>query len=292
MGADYVDGHVVYDTNGETTAMDTRRASREFLKRGIDLLIFVGGDGTACDICSIVKRQIPMLGIPSGVKMYSGVFAITPKIGREIVTAFLDDDVEIVDREIMDIDEDAFRHDLLKIRLYGSVLCPSKKYFLQNHKQVFGEYESKEDLALFMSLVCRRGTFILGPGSTVAAIADRLGVDKTMLGVDVLENGKVAARDANEKTILKIIGKKKAKIIVSPLGGQGFIFGRGNHQISDRVIERVGPENVIIISTAQKMLHTPRLFVDTGDERLNKKFAGSKMVVTGFGVAIRKEVIS
>ncbi len=291
MGADYIDGEIVYKAGKSTTAEDTKKACKEFLKRGVDLIIFVGGDGTACDVYNIVGKKVAILGIPSGVKMYSGVFALNPKAGREILKAFLNEKAEIVEREIMDIDEEAYRNDVLKIKIYGSAFCPSIKYFLQNGKRIFGENDSKKEIAIFFSLICRKGTYVLGPGSTIKAIADELDVEKTLLGVDVIEDGELIIKDANEKEILKAIEGKKARIIVSPLGRQGFIFGRGNQQISSKVIKKIGVKNVIIVSTPQKILHTKELFVDTGDDELNRKLEGWKQVIVGFGVAVRKKII-
>jgi predicted polyphosphate/ATP-dependent NAD kinase len=292
MRADYIDGKIIYKTPKKTTADDTIKACSKFLKYGVDLIIFVGGDGTARDVYNAVGKKVPILGIPAGVKMYSGVFAINVNKAIEIVNAFKEGKAEKVEREIMDIDEAAFRKDLLKIKLFGYALCPAIKNFLQNGKRIFrGENEAKKEIARFMALICKEGTYILGPGSTVKAIADEMGIEKTLLGVDVIENGKIIARDANEMQILKAIKGKRARIIVSPIGGEGFIFGRGNQQISSRVIEKVGVENIIVVATPQKLMQTPFLYVDTGDRFLDKKFAGWISVIAGFGIAIRKRIV-
>lgn len=180
MGADYIDGEVVYKVNGKTTAEDTKKACSILLKKGIDLLIFVGGDGTACDIYSVVGKRVPILGVPSGVKMYSGVFAVNVQAGKEILNSFLNEEAEIVEREIVDADEKAYRNDVLNLKLFGYALCPSVSYFLQYGKEVFGEKESKKEIALFFSLICRKGTYILGPGSTIKAIANEMGIEKNI----------------------------------------------------------------------------------------------------------------
>jgi len=292
MGADYIDGKVIYKTPEKTTADDTTKACRKFLKHGADLIIFVGGDGTARDVYNAVGKKVPILGIPAGVKMYSGVFAINVNKAIEIVNAFMEGNVERVEREIMDIGEVAFRKDMLKIKLFGYALCPAIKNFLQNGKRIFGgENEAKKEIAKFMALICKEGTYILGPGSTVKAIAGEMGIEKTLLGVDVIENGKVIARDANEEEILKAIEGKRARIIVSPIGGGGFIFGRGNQQISSKVIKKVGIKNIIVVATPQKLMQISFLYIDTGDKFLDKKFAGWISVIAGFGVAIRKRIV-
>ncbi|KAA0002068.1 MAG: ATP-NAD kinase [Thermoplasmata archaeon] len=293
MGGDYTEGKIVYEPMGRTTADDTRRACRKFLAEGVDAIVFVGGDGTARDIYEVVGMSVPILGIPAGVKMYSGVFAVNPPAGREIVRGFMRGDAEVVEREIMDASERAYINDEFVLRFFGSARSLSLKHLLQNAKRIFGsENDAKREIASFLSLICRRGTFVLGPGGTLKEVGKQMGVDKTLLGVDVIENGVLVAKDANEREILDAISGKHARILVSPLGSQGCVFGRGNQQISSNVIKKVGVENIIIVSTPHKLMHTPVLFVDTGDNELNRDIAGVKQVIVGFGLAARKEIIS
>ena len=105
---------IIYKTPKHTTAEDTKKAAREMAKK-VDLIVFVGGDGTACDVYDAINSSIPILGVPSGVKMYSAVFAFTPKDAAEIVEEF--EDLPLEEREIMDIDEDAFRKGEFKVCL-------------------------------------------------------------------------------------------------------------------------------------------------------------------------------
>jgi predicted polyphosphate/ATP-dependent NAD kinase len=140
--------------------------------------------------------------------------------------------------------------------------------------------------------------YIIGPGTTTRAITDELGLDKTLLGVDVVIKGageetkaRVIAADANESQLLALLEEQKAKIIVTPIGGQGYIFGRGNQQISPRVIEKVGRENIIVVSTPDKLhaLGTQPLLVDTGDRAVDESLSGYTTVVTGYNErAVRK----
>ena len=292
MGGDYVNGEIVYEVGKKTTFMDTRKACKEFLKKGAEIIVFVGGDGTARDVYEVTGQKIPMLGIPAGVKMYSSVFAINSERGIKLIHAFMGGKAEVVEREIMDVDEEAFRNDSIKIRLYGMAKSPVLKHYIQNGKKLFsGEENAKDEIAEFMSMICRKGTFIMGPGSTVKAIADKMGLKKTYLGVDVIRDGRIVVKDGGEEEILNAIEGGKARIVVSPIGGENFIFGRGNQQISSRVIKRVGIENVIVVSTPQKMMEASCLYVDTGDAELNKRMAGWINVITGFGTAVRKKVM-
>jgi len=189
------------------------------------------------------------------------------------------------------VDENAFRRDELKIRIYGIAIVPSIRYFLQGGKRLFfGDEHARKEMAEFIALACREKRCILGPGNTVKAIADEMGVKKTLLGVDVVENGRMLAKDADEKTLLEFVNKQ-VKIIVSPIGGSNFIFGRGNQQISADVIRKVGLKNIIIVATPSKMMNAPFLYADTGDEEINKNLAGWRQVVVGYGIAVRKKIV-
>ncbi|RLI92813.1 MAG: ATP-NAD kinase [Candidatus Altiarchaeales archaeon] len=285
---------IVYRTGEKTTADDTKNACREFLKNNVELILFCGGDGTARDIFSVVDKKIPILGIPAGVKMYSSVFAINPKSAGEILKEFLADRTKIRDAEIMDIDEEKFRENILDVRLFGYARIPYKPILIQMCKSVSYESEerNKENIAKFCIEFMRDGAlYILGAGTTVKKISDLLGIEKTLLGVDIVKDGKLLAKDVNEKQILKILDKEeRAYIIVSPIGAQGFIFGRGNQQIGPRVIRSVGVENIIIIATNEKLSQLPYLFVDTGDEELDKELSGYRQVICDYHLAQRRKV--
>jgi len=291
MGGDYIHGRIIYEVGEKTTAYDTMEACRIFAEENGDAIVFVGGDGTARDVYNAVGDSIPLLGVPSGVKMYSSVFALNPRRAAILLHEFLAGRADVVEREIMDVDEDAFRRDELKIKLYGIARTPFMKYYSQGGKMLFsGDEEAKRGMAKFISMVCRNATCILGPGSTVKAVAEEMGVEKTLLGVDVVRNGEVIAKDAGEMEILDRI-EGNSKIVVSPVGGSNFIFGRGNQQISAEVIKRVGVENIIVVATPSKMMHAPFLHVDTGDDALNRQLAGWQQVIVGYGLAVRKRIL-
>lgn len=301
MGEDHLERNsgknveVVYDTPERTSADDTKNACREFLDRKADAIVFCGGDGTARDVLSVVGKKVPILGIPAGVKMHSSVFAVTPDAANKIMMKFLRGDASIAETEIMDVDERAFRRGKLKIKLYGYAVSPHEKILMQMGKEVFysaSEEIYREGISSFLSLVMKRGTYVLGGGSTTEGIAKELGVEKTLLGVDIVKDGKLVVKDAGEDEILRNLNGGKNRIVVSPIGSQGFVFGRGNQQISPGVIEVVGTENIIIVSTPYKLSRTPYLFVDTGSDSLNKKLSGWRSVITGFGMAERKKVLS
>ncbi|MDD1694997.1 MAG: ATP-NAD kinase family protein, partial [Methanoregula sp.] len=230
---------IVYRYQDKSSATDTKKAARVLLREGVDLILFCGGDGTARDIFSVVGRDVPLLGIPAGVKMYSGVFAISPAAAAELVTGL--EKAVLRDSEIMDVDEDAYRAGTLDTRLYGIARTPVIRGMVQVSKQVYeqpDEERAKGEIAQFMQEVMLPGTlYILGAGTTTEAIARYLGLRKTLLGVDVVKNGRLVARDVDEKTLLRLTqDEKDTRIIISPIGAQGFILGRGNQQISAAVV--------------------------------------------------------
>jgi len=273
-----------------TSADDTEKAARELVDQGISLLIFSGGDGTARNIFNALgdEASVPVIGIPAGVKIHSAVYATTPKNAGELAVQFLKDTGLPVRRaEVMDIDEDAFRQGRLSARLYGYLPVPCAGELMQHLKVGGAETEESALEAIAEGVVEKMEpdvVYIIGPGSTIDPIMKKLGLSNTLLGVDVVLNGELLASDVNEKQLLELIEGRRAKIVVTVIGGQGYIFGRGNQQISAAVIRRVGKENIIVAATREKVLSLEfgRLLVDTGDEDINKMLCGYMKIITGY----------
>ena len=275
---------------------DTRRAGAEMRRRGADLLLFAGGDGTARDVCAAIGggegEPVAALGIPAGVKMHSAVFALTPRRAGETALRFLRGELDAADAEVMDIDEDAFRNGRLSAALYGYIRVPQDAQAVQAGKSAaaLDERDAARGIAEQVVADMEEGVvYIIGPGTTTRAIADALGIRKTLLGVDAALDGRLAAADANESDLLRLTRDKPAKIVVGVIGGQGYVFGRGNQQISARVIRRVigqaGAGNVIVAATRGKLLALggKPLLVDTGDSALDRELSGYVSVITGVG---------
>jgi predicted polyphosphate/ATP-dependent NAD kinase len=274
---------------GKTTPADTRAAAKDMAGLGVDLLLFAGGDGTARDICEAIDGSIPALGIPTGVKIHSGVYAVSPAAAGELAAKYLKGEVSSVQQaEVMDIDEEAFRDNRLSARLYGYLRVPREEAYVQGSKEASPVDEGENLKAIAADLADEMSPdliYVLGPGSTISSVAEHLGLEKTLLGVDIVQGGKVIASDVNEEGLLKLVTGKKAKIVVTVIGGQGFVFGRGNQQISARVIRAVGKENIIIAATPAKLaaLHGKPLLVDTGDAALDAELTGYAKVITDYG---------
>jgi predicted polyphosphate/ATP-dependent NAD kinase len=275
--------------HGGTTREDTIEAARTMAEMGVDLIIFAGGDGTARDLVEAVDGDVPVLGVPAGVKIHSGVFAINPGDAGELAALYLEGGpVKLRELEVMDIDEEAFRDDRLSAQLYGYLKVPYVEAMVQNTKSgsaTTDEFSLEGIAADIVEEMERDVIYVLGPGTTVRPIAEKLGLSKTLLGVDVVLNGELVAADANEKKLLELIEEKEARIIVTVIGGQGFVLGRGNQQISPQVIRSVGVENVTIIATPAKLaaLQGRPLLVDTGDPEVDEMLSGYAKVVTEYG---------
>lgn len=261
----------------ETTAEDTKYVARKIVAAKASLLVFCGGDGTARNILEAIGTRVPVLGVPTGVKMHSSVFAVTPSAAAKITLGFLWEELSLREAEVMDVDEDAFREGRVSSRLYGYLLTPYEPYLIQGAKiassMTEGELRNQAAIAIYTIENMKPDiVYIVGPGTTTRTIGDLLDAKKTLLGVDLFFNKKIVASDVNEKQILATISGKRAQIIVTPIGGQGFIFGRGNQQISPEVIRRVGLDNIVVVATAGKLRSLKSLRVDTGDPSVDEAF--------------------
>jgi predicted polyphosphate/ATP-dependent NAD kinase len=277
-----------WEEGNSTSAEDTIRAGRWMADHPIDLLLFAGGDGTARDIFAAVGTQVPVLGIPAGVKIHSAVFATHPRAAGEIAAAYVRGErLELREAEVVDLDEETYRAGTVITRLYGYLQVPHVAHRLQNKKAPTPASESvrAESIAAAVIESMQPGwIYILGPGTTTRVIADRLGFPKTLVGVDVYSREGVIALDVSEARLLELIESQPAKIIVTPIGGQGFIFGRGNQQIAPRVIQKVGRENILVVSLSEKLnaLKGEPFLVDTGDSSVDEMLAGYMQVIVGY----------
>jgi predicted polyphosphate/ATP-dependent NAD kinase len=276
----------------ETTGEDTAAAATEMMRRKVDLILFAGGDGTARDICRAIGTALPALGIPAGVKIHSAAFATNPSSAGEIAARFLSGEpITLREAEVMDLDEEAYRQGSVSPRLYGYLRVPFERRHIQGKKSPSPVSEQGALKAIALDVIdhMQEGMlYIVGPGTTTREIAACLGLEKTLIGVDVVCDRKLIAADADEATLLRLLEGREAKIIVTPVGGQGYVFGRGNQPISPAVIRKVGKEDVIVVSTAAKIhaLNGRPLLVDTGDPALDRDLTGYVKVITGYGERI------
>ena len=279
---------VVYNTSAITTPDDTEQAAKILKNSGVDLVLFAGGDGTARNICHAIEDTIPVLGIPAGCKIHSGVYAITPKAAGRVVEMLVKGElVTLADADVMDIDEDAFRQGTVKAKRYGEMQTPSEVRYMQAVKN--GGKETDElvlaDIAAHVVSQMDEDTFyIMGSGSTVEAIMEEMGLENTLLGVDLIKDQTLVAQDLTAKQLLELTHDQSTKLVITLIGGQGHIFGRGNQQLSPLLIRAIGKENIIVVATKTKLqaLNGRPLICDTGDGELDDELTGYIKVTTGF----------
>lgn len=272
----------------QTSAEDTERCAQAMQDLGVDLILFAGGDGTARNICHAVGDALPVLGIPAGCKIHSGVYAITPRAAGRVVEMLVTGElVTIGEADVMDIDETAFRQGVVKARRYGEMRVPTELKYVQSVKM--GGKESDElvlqDLAAYVaSEMLPDVRYVMGSGSTVAAVMAELGLDNTLLGVDVIENQQLIAKDVTASQLLELVSEQPSKLVITLIGGQGHIFGRGNQQLSPAVIRAIGKDNILLLASKSKLKNLAQrpLISDSGDATLDAELAGFINVITGY----------
>ena len=273
----------------ETSAEDTETIARQMSELGVDLLLFAGGDGTARNICNQLDGRQLVLGIPAGVKIHSGVYAVNPRAAGELVALLVQGElVRLREADVRDIDEQAFRNGQVRTRHYGELSVPEEGRFVQQVKQGGREVETLvlDDIAAGLQEAQEDGTgWILGPGSTTLGLLEAMGLEGTLLGVDVLCDGEVILRDATEQQLWELVEQGGDwHILVTAIGGQGHILGRGNQQLSPRIIRAVGLDNLLVVATKTKLrsLAGRPFLVDTGDSSLDSELSGLRRVLSGY----------
>lgn len=276
----------------KTTSEDTKAAAKAMLDAKVDLLLFAGGDGTARDIYSAVGSELVVIGIPTGVKIHSAVFAQNPLSAGELASLYMRGRIQNVrEAEVMDIDEEEFRQGHLFAKLFGYLKIPWERKLLQRLKAGSAVSEQYIHEAIAHEVVGNMENdcnYIIGPGTTTRAVMTEMNQDCTLLGVDLVKNKKLAGKDLNEAELLEKIKGQKTKLIVTPVGGQGYLFGRGNQQISPNVLKIVGKSNILIISSKHKLnaLKGRPLLIDTGDKAMDDELSDYYRIITGFNEAV------
>ena len=274
--------------SSQTTAEDTEQAAAALAEQGVDLLLFAGGDGTARNICAAVGERSTVLGVPAGCKIHSGVYAISPSAAGKVIAQLVEGElVTLTEAAVMDIDETAFRQGIVRAKRFGEMRIPAELRYIQSVKN--GGKESEElvldDLAAYIASSMEDDVrYVMGSGSTVAAVMKELGLPNTLLGVDVVENGELIASDVTAAELLTLVQDYPSKLVITLIGGQGHVFGRGNQQLSSAVIRAVGRNNICLVATKTKLqqLAGRPLLADTGDASLDQQLQGLIPVLVGY----------
>ncbi len=282
---------VVYHPSPATTAEDTVKASRTMAGRGVDILLFCGGDGTARDLLDAVDATLPILGIPAGVKMHSAVFGVNPEAAAVTLVRFLEGSLSVGEAEVIDLDEAAYRQGHWDLQLCGLAQTPQEPNLVQTGKmmvEAVGDEAIKEEMGDYFRELMEEepdSLFVFGPGGTTHGLCRKLGVEKTLLGIDAMLAGKLVGRDLNEDGLMRLLkAHSTARLVLSPIGAQGFILGRGNLQLSPKVLRAIGLHNILVVATPSKLRATPFLRADIGDGEMDAYFAdrGHLLVVVGY----------
>lgn len=283
MGGDWIPGE--YTSTGKTPDATDATSTTEFIKaHSPDLFLYAGGDGTTRDIVEALgDREIPLVGVPGGVKMHSGCFATTPKAAAEVVWSFFTGDLMVARTEVMDLDEEVYRKGEWKVRMYGEVFTPASPRWMQGAKEQVQRESEEETLEAMSShidnLVEENPDLMLvwGSGGTLRQMCKQIGHESTLLGIDIQHAGKMY-NDLNESGLLEVINQHQGeiKLLLSPMGGQGFLIGRGNLQLSPDVLRAIGIDNILGIATPAKLLGLNKLRIDTGDEKLDAEIRSKK----------------
>lgn len=287
------DCEVVYQpNNGEmdaefTQACDTKALVSELMTYPLDLILFAGGDGTARDIYEVLEDKLPVLGVPAGVKIHSGVYGITPHASGLVLKMLLQGDlVSLMSADVMDIDEVAFREGKVKAKRFGEMQVPAEPRYIQAVKMGGKEVDELvlSDIAADVIESMEDELFIMGSGSTVAAVMEELGLDNTLLGVDLIKNKQLVANDLNAAQLIELTQGRPTKLVITLIGGQGHVLGRGNQQLSAALIKALGKDNILILATKTKLkaLEGRPLIVDSGDPELDIALTGYYKIVTGY----------
>ena len=292
MGTDWMSDDLgavekIHESIGNTSATDSSGLIANLLDSGIDLLLYGGGDGTTRDIVAALeshgRSDLPIIGVPCGVKMHSGCFASSPKAAAEVLSAWLNGDLLIASTEVLDLDEELYREGKWVVRLYAEAMTPASPRWMQGTKQrveASGEEEIVEGLADHIKelLMTEDRLIIWGSGGTLRTIGKIVGLKPTLLGIDASVGEKQVGVDLNEIQLLELLDSHDGPItlLLSPMGGQGFLIGRGNLQLSPAVLRHVSVNDVLGICTPAKLLTVRRLRIETGDTTLDAEFAEKK----------------
>lgn len=286
----------VVSVNTPSSGLDTRRASSALAGMGVDLLLFAGGDGTARDVLdglqdAGVQERLPVLGLPAGVKMQSAVFANHPTAAGLLLRQVQQNGMGgCSEAEVMDLNEAELRNGHILPQLYGYLQLPHAPRLTQGGKARHASGSTAQRSAIARSF--REGMqadalYLIGPGSTTQTLLELLGVEGSLLGVDAVRgDGVLLARDASRHTLEELADHWPGPLhlVLSPIGGQGMVLGRGNQQISARLLRAAGRSGLHILAPRDKLLslHGGVLRIDSGDAQLDAQFNGFLPVTTGY----------
>ena len=271
---------VIYDPSEPSTSTDTKKFVEILSERSPDILVFFGGDGTARDIVD-THPSFPVIGVPSGSKMYSSVFAISldsaVTVFNDVASGMVDD---FVSSEVIDLDERVYSAGRIETRFYGELLVPNSTGILMESKAEYTDDYVQDAAEYIHDHMENDVDYLIGPGTTCKSILALFNQEGSILGFDLFRNGRIMETSMDEARLYEVAGSS-TRMIISPIGGQGFLLGRGNREISPRVLKKINPRNITVIASPRKLENLKVLYIDTGGEKIN--FPQYVRVLYGYG---------
>lgn len=277
-----------------STATDTQTCVQRYVNEGLDLIIFVGGDGTAVDIYQQFSTgqnsglTLPLcLGIPAGVKMHSGAFAVSPQAAAHVLRCLVNGKlVGIIEADVVDFEATSKDAEAIQISCYGQLKVPEIAGFLQHTKE-----GGRESEPLVLEEICADGLarftdvrpLIFGPGGTMLALKQAFGLaSATLRGFDVLLQQDLCCLDATSADLERLAGD--AHLFLSFTRRQGFLLGRGNLELSPKFLQTLPRNQLEVFASRSKVLSLQGkpVLVDCGDIQLDKKFSGLTEITAGY----------
>ncbi len=261
---------IVYSYTGECSSKDTICAAKTMMSKGVNVLVFFGGDGTARNIVD-AGFSMPVIGVPLGTKMFSSVFAISIARAVQILRTLATGGIpEFGEADVIDLNEAAYEKGEMGLSSYGNLIIPKSELMMSQSKAEYPETSAEAIAQYIIDGMQGNVNYLIGPGSTCKSINSLLGLDSSLLGFDLVRNGSLVGKDLSEEEIFRI-SEQETRIILSPIGGQGFLLGRGNKQLSARIISNVGFKNIIVVASEEKLRYIRGLYVDIWDSETIEK---------------------
>jgi predicted polyphosphate/ATP-dependent NAD kinase len=302
ISSEHLEFEAIGTTPETTSDADTLALVTNLVEAGVEAIVYAGGDGTTRDIVKALEtmgetaQEIPLVGVPGGVKMHSGCFATTPKAAAEVVLAFILGDLRCAITEVMDLDEDVYQEGVWKVRMYGEAWTPSSPRFMQGAKEQVersSEVDTIEGLAHHVQTLLEDQPDLMivwGSGGTLRRMGEHVNLELTLLGIDIQgpseDGGRSFYGDLNEQQLLEILSKhvdehgeeRPRLLLLSPMGGQGFLIGRGNLQLSPAVLRTIGFGSILGVATPAKLIGLNAVRIDTGDGLLDDLFHSKRFI--------------
>lgn len=271
---------------GTTNGNDTARAAIALRDAGIHLLVFLGGDGTAADVSRAVGESVPCLGVPAGVKITSAVYTHDVAEAAWLVS-HLDPGFETAVRDVTDLDEAAYRAGHVDVELMGLLRVPLSPAVQQGKVATASETPLEPLVEQVLQEWDPDALSFVGAGSVCTAVKRQFWGEPTLLGVDAIQGNRVVARDLDDRRIAEMVGAQLAKggrvrIVLSTIGGQGMLLGRGTQVFRPDILRLVGWDNLRVVAPPEKLLGLKGLHIDTGDPELDATAPTHIRVTTGW----------